>query len=56
MAGRKPKFQNVEYKMLRVQRKVPTIAFNNIQTEVQILINKLQSDALKKCASEALKN
>lgn len=54
--GRKPKFENVEYKMLRVQRKVPTIAFNNIQNEVQLLINKLQSQALQKCANESLKN
>lgn len=55
MAGRKPKFENVEYKMLRVQRKVPTIAFNHIQLEVQQLINQLQSKALEKCANESFK-
>jgi len=55
-AGAKPKFPNQETEILHIRKKVPKGKAIEIKQQVNNFINQLQSEALKKCADESLKN
>ena len=58
--GALPKFPNVETTKLRIDRVIPKDLHNEIKVKANqyidsLLINHLQSQSLKKCADEVLK-